>query len=280
MHPLDQPGQLERLLDAGERAADVGRGLQRGRRGRSFAEPRRRRPSWSSASGAMVRAGTTLTLPGAACSPWARGIRASTHATSSATPQAASAAVACCCRTAAAVSEVHAGEGRFGGAQLALERDAGVDGVPVEQIVGVVAEAGPGQVGHAGVEPPRRRDSGAELGEGDLGGGRRRGVRRRRFEGAGAGDERLEIVGGAIAPVADVLAGRGVGALDGPQIEHRRAAAGERVGRGGVGRGSHVEGEVEPHDLPRGGDEGQTEDDEENRPDDACRHPSVLTPVR
>ena len=73
----------------------------------------------------------------------------------------------------------------------------------------------------------------------------------------------------------DVLARRGVGALDRAQVEHRRAAAGERVGRGGVGRGSNVEVAVEPDDLPRGGGERQTEDEEENRPDDACRHPSV-----
>ena len=160
-------------------------------------------------------------------------------------------------------------------AQLALERDAGVDGVAVEQIVGVVAQAGAREVGHPGVEPAGRGHGGAEPGERDPGRRRGRRGRRRRLEGAGAGDERLEIGGGAIPPVADVLSDRRVGALDGPQIEHRLTAAGERVRGGGIGRGSDVEIAVEPHDLPRGGDEGQTEDDEQKRPDDACRHPNL-----
>ena len=138
----------------------------------------------------------------------------------------------------------------------------------------MVAQAGAGEVGHPAVEPARRGHGGAQPGDGDLG-ARRRGRRGRgRFERAGAGVQRLEVGRGAIAPEADVLARRGVGALDGAQVEHRRAAAGQRGGGRGIGGGSDVEGAIDPDDLPRGGGERQTENEEENRPDDACSHPS------
>ena len=162
------------------------------------------------------------------------------------------------------------------GAELALERDAGVDGVAVEQVVRVVAQAGAGKVGHAPVEPARRGDGGAELGE-------RRPAwpaapRRRPRSSRGRRCRRRaprDRWSARFAPEADVLAGGGVGALDGAQVEHRRAAAGEGVGGGGVGGGSNVERAVQPHDLPRGGGQGQTEDQEKNRPDDAGSHPSI-----
>ena len=136
-------------------------------------------------------------------SAWARGIRARTQRDEQRDAAGGERGGRLLLPDGGRGSEVQAGEGRLGGAQLALERDAGVDGVAVEQIVGVVAQAGAGQVGHAGVEPPRRGDGGAELGERDLGRGRRRGGRRRRLERAGAGDERLEIGGGAVAPEAE-----------------------------------------------------------------------------
>ena len=191
------PASSSGCCDAGERAADVGRGLQGGRRRRPFAEARGAgrlilgvRRDGAGRHHADVGRRRVLAVgprhprqdPGDEQRDAAGGERRGRLPL----PDGGRG------------SEVHAGEGRLGGAQLALERDAGVDGVAVEQIVGVVAQAGAGQVGHAGVEPPRRRDGGAELGEGDLGRGRRRGRRRRRLEGAGAGDERLEIVGGAV----------------------------------------------------------------------------------
>ncbi len=184
-----------------------------------------RGPSWSSADTGSG-AGTTVWtgVSSAACDV---GMRASISATSSATPQAASATIACPWRMAAADPGSRTASAGLDGGQFALERDAGVDGVAIEQVVRVVAQAGAGEVGHAAVEPPRGGDGGAQLGHGDLRGRRRGGGGGGRFERAGAGDERLEIVGGAIAPDADVLAGRGVGAFHGAEVEHRGAAVGE-----------------------------------------------------
>ncbi len=264
MHPLDQASELERLVHARQGAADVGRGLQGGGGGGPFAEARRILGLDGDVAGRRDAGGwQRLGVGGRTRDAREQQRHEQRDAAGGERRRHLSAA------DLGGGSGIHVGERRLHGAELTLERDAGVDRVAVEQVLRVIVEASAGEIGHSAVQASRRRDGGAQPGDRDL--GRRGRCRHRRcgLEGADAGDQRLEIGGGPATPEADVLAGRGVGALDGAQIEHRRPAPRERGGDGGVGSGSDVEIAVQPDDLPRGGGEGQTEDEYESRPDDA-----------